>query len=224
MQLVGILLNDNSPGVIGAAAAAFASVCPSNLSLIGRNYRRLCETLPDVEEWGQIVLIGILLRYAIAKHGLVKESIMEPSHSVDTDASGNEGSDTYFGIKENTAESSSGLFRPELADIISRSYLEGSDKYVSRSAHADGVSGLDGLHFTSAKDNDDVKMLLQCTSPLLWSNNSAVVLAAAGVHWIMAPREDIKRIVKPLLFLLRSSKSSKYVVFSLSHLNIGLVK
>lgn len=211
-ELVGILLNDNSPGVIGAAAAAFASVCPSNLSLIGRIYRRLCETLPDVEEWGQIVLIGILLRYAIAKHGLVKESIMASSHSADKDAYGNEGSDTYFGIKENITEISSGLFRPELADIISRSYLEGSDKYLSRSTLDDGVSGLNGLHFTSAKDNDDVKILLQCTSPLLWSNNSAVVLAAAGVHWIMAPREDIKRIVKPLLFLLRSSKSSKYVV------------
>lgn len=220
MQLVGILLNDNSPGVIGAAAAAFSSVCPSNLSLIGRNYRRLCETLPDVEEWGQIVLIGILLRYAIAKHGLVKESIMAPSHSDNKDAYGNEGSDTYFGIKENTT----GLFTPELADIISRSYLEGSDKYVSRSALAEGVSGLDGIHFTSARDNDDVKILLQCTSPLLWSNNSAVVLAAAGVHWIMAPRDDIKRIVKPLLFLLRSSKPSKYVVFPMSHLNIGLVK
>ena len=34
------------------------------------------EILPDVEEWGQIVLIGILLRYVIARHGLVKESIM----------------------------------------------------------------------------------------------------------------------------------------------------
>lgn len=214
MQLVGILLNDNSPGVIGAAAAAFASICPSNLSLIGRNYRRLCETLPDVEEWGQIVLIGVLLRYVIAKHGLVKESIMVPSRSADKNALEKEGSDTYFGIKENTTEISSGFSRPELADIISRSYLEGSDKYLSRSTLADGVSsGLDGLHFTSAKDNEDVKILLLCTSPLLWSHNSAVVLAAAGVHWIMAPQEDIKRIVKPLLFLLRSSKSSKYVVF-----------
>ena len=75
LQIVGILLNDHSPAVVGAAAAAFASVCPYNLSLIGRNYRKLCEILPDVEEWGQIVLIGILLRYVIARHGHVFSAI-----------------------------------------------------------------------------------------------------------------------------------------------------
>ncbi|KAL3523830.1 hypothetical protein ACH5RR_016664 [Cinchona calisaya] len=219
-ELVGILLNDNSPGVIGAAAAAFASVCPNNLSLIGRTYRRLCETLPDVEEWGQIVLIEILLRYAIARHGLVKESIMVYSHILENNASenggsatyqkGNEESDSCFGLKDNNAD---GFCRSDIADVVSRSYLEGPDKYLSQYKHADGLSsGSEGLHFTSAIDNEDIKILLLCTSPLLWSHNSAVVLAAAGVHWIMAPKEDIKKIVKPLLFLLRSSSSSKYVV------------
>ncbi|KAK7838224.1 ap3-complex subunit beta-a [Quercus suber] len=75
-RIVGILLNDQSPGVVGAAAAAFASMCLNNFSLIERNYRRLCEILPDVEEWGQIILIGILLCFVIARHGLVEESIM----------------------------------------------------------------------------------------------------------------------------------------------------
>lgn len=217
------MLNDNSPGVIGAAAAAFASVCPNNFSLIGRIYRRLCETLPDVEEWGQIVLIGILLRYAIGKHGLVKESIMVSSHALENNASenggsdtyekGNEDSDSYSGLKGSNADFDNGICRSEIADIVSRSYLEGPDKYLSQYRHVDGLpSGLEGMHFTSAKDNEDIKILLLCTSPLLWSHNSAVVLAAAGVHWIMAPKEDIKKIVKPLLFLLRSSNSSKYVV------------
>ena len=44
--------------------------------MIGSNYRRLCKILLDVEEWGQILLIRILLRQSIARHGLVKESIM----------------------------------------------------------------------------------------------------------------------------------------------------
>ncbi|KAI6688557.1 hypothetical protein NL676_025385 [Syzygium grande] len=38
-----------------------------------------------------------------------------------------------------------------------------------------------------------------------------VVVAAATVHWIMAPMEDVKRIVKPLLFVLRSPNASRYV-------------
>ncbi|XP_059666279.1 AP3-complex subunit beta-A [Cornus florida] len=212
-EIVGVLLNDNSPVVVGAASAAFASVCPNNLSLIGRNYKRLCETLVDAEEWGQIVLIGILLRYLIARHGLVRESIMLPSCSTESSHSEKDGSDTNFALKENTDDMGSGIYESELIDMLSRSYLEGPDKYLSRSTYPDrSYFGFDSSCCTSAKSNDDVKILLQCTSPLLWSRNSAVVLAAAGVHWIMAPREDVKRIVKPLLFVMRSSIPSKYVV------------
>ncbi|MCD9644439.1 hypothetical protein HAX54_032653 [Datura stramonium] len=211
-ELVGILLNDNSPGVVGAAAAAFASICPNNFSLIAKNYRRLCETLPDVEEWGQIVLIGILIRYIIARHGLVKESLMVASHSPENSNSEKEGSETYFGIKERTNDNGRVVCESEIAEMVSRSYLEGPDKYLSRPCSKRVSSVKDFSEFTSAKSNNDVKILLQCTLPLLWSQNSAVVLAAAGVHWIMAPKDEIKRIVKPLLFLLRSSDASKYVV------------
>ncbi|XAR72008.1 hypothetical protein NMG60_11018496 [Bertholletia excelsa] len=212
-EIVGILINDNSPGVVGAAAAAFASVCPNNLSLIGRNYGRLCQTLPDVEEWGQIVLIEILLRYLIARHGLVKESIMISSCCMEDYHSEADGSETEFGSKEYSSYEGRKFYESEIAETISRCYLEGPEKYLSRPTDADRHSfGLDISNFTSAKHNDDVKLLLQCTSPLLWSQNSAVVLAAAGVHWIMAPRENINRIVKPLLFVLRSSNDSKYVV------------
>ncbi|KAG5533385.1 hypothetical protein RHGRI_027536 [Rhododendron griersonianum] len=212
-EIVGILLNDNSPGVVGAAAAAFASVCPNNLSLIGRNYRKLCETLPDVEDWGQVVLIGILLRYVIARHGLVKESIMMSSCATENSHSENGGSDADFRLNETIDNKGFGVYESELAEIVSRSYLEGPEKYLARSSHAyRGSSERDFSCSTSAKSNDDVNILLRCTSPLLWSHNSAVVLGAAGVHWIMSPRDDVKRIVKPLLFVLRSSYASKYVV------------
>ncbi|XP_052186164.1 AP3-complex subunit beta-A [Diospyros lotus] len=212
-EIVGILLNDNSPGVVGAAAAAFSVVCPDNLPLIGRNYRRLCETLPDVEEWGQIVLTDILLRYLIARHGLVKESIMISSCATDGSQSEHDGSETNFELKENTCNKGTRDYEPGLAEMVTSSYLEGPEKYLSRSGHADrGSLGLDFSCFTSAESNHDMKILLQCTSPLLWSHNSAVVLAAAGVHWIMAPRKDVQKIVKPLLFVLRSSNASKYVV------------
>ena len=105
LQIVGILLNDHSPAVVGAAAA-FASVCPYNLSLIGRNYRKLCEILPDVEEWGQIVLIGILLCYVIARHGLVKESIMFSLQSIESSHSEKDGSDVDFGLVKESSDMS----------------------------------------------------------------------------------------------------------------------
>lgn len=211
-EIVGILLMDNSPGVVGAAASAFASICPNNFSLIGRNYRRLCETLPDVEEWGQIVLIGILLRYSIAKYGLVKESLMLSSDDPENHSLEEDDLEPHLMVGK-PFDGASFDICTEIANIVSRSYLEGPDKYLSQLGHVNqDPLGLDGSCTTSAKSNDDVKILLQCTSPLLWSYNSAVVLAAAGVHWIMAPKENIIKIVKPLLFLLRSSSSSKYVV------------
>lgn len=225
MQIVGILLNDQSPGVVGAAAAAFASICPSNFSLIERNYRRLCEILPDVEEWGQIILIGILLRFVIARHGLVEESIMFSLHSTKSGKSEKDGeatkiSDTGYASGNDDfglGADVSGNIDLEFSNMVSRCYIEGPDEYLSRLSYVNtGPSELNVAQFTSGKSNDDVKILLQCTSPLLWSHNSAVVLAAAGVHWIMAPRENIKKIVKPLLFLLRSSNASKYVVLKTS--------
>uniref|UniRef100_A0A6N2NCD6 AP-3 complex subunit beta n=1 Tax=Salix viminalis TaxID=40686 RepID=A0A6N2NCD6_SALVM len=211
-EIVGTLLSDSSPGVVGAAAAAFTSVCPNNYSLIGRKYRRLCEILPDVEDWGQIVLIGILLRYAIARHAVVKVPIMFSLHGRERPHSEKDDSDDDFALK-NDASGTSGKYDSDLARTISRCYIEGPDEYLSRTSYANRISfEFSEAKFTSGRSNDEVKILLQGTSPLLWSNNSAVVVAAAGVHWIMAPREEVKRIVKPLLFLLRSSSTSKYVV------------
>lgn len=213
LQIVGLLLNDHSPGVVGAAASAFTSVCPNNFSLIGRNYRRLCEILPDVEEWGQIILIGILLRYVIARHGLVKESIMFSLYNKDIDNL--EEDESYITSKEDAGYSIDKTVS-ELATMVFQCYIEGPDEYLSRSSSTNRVAPkLDVSQYTSCS-NDVVKILLQCTSPLLWSNNSAVVLAAAGVHWIMASKEHIKRIVKPLLFVLRSSSASRYVVCNIS--------
>ncbi|KAB2596140.1 AP3-complex subunit beta-A-like [Pyrus ussuriensis x Pyrus communis] len=100
-EIIGILLNDSSPCVVGAAAAAFSSVCPNNLSLVGRNYKRLREVLPDVEEWGKIVLIGILLRYVVARHGLVKESIMFSLHGTWNHRSEKDCSDTNSALDDN---------------------------------------------------------------------------------------------------------------------------
>ncbi|KAI5434445.1 AP3-complex subunit beta-A [Lathyrus oleraceus] len=208
-EIVGLLLNDHSPGVVGAAASAFTSVCPNNFSLIGRNYKKLCEILPDVEEWGQIMLIGILLRYVIARHGLVKESIM---FSLNNKDHRNLDEDEHYSTLKEDVDYAVEKSVSELAQMIFQCYIEGPDEYLSRSSSTIKVTPkLDESQYTSFS-NEVVKILLQCTSPLLWSHNSAVVLAAAGVHWIMAPKEDVKRIVKPLLFVLRSSYASRYVV------------
>ncbi|CAL9122521.1 unnamed protein product [Musa acuminata var. zebrina] len=213
-ELVDILLSDHSPGVVGAAAAAFKSVCPTSLFLIAKSFRRLCETLPDVEEWGQIVLIEILLRYVIARHGLVKESIMFSSNSA-----------SHSQADENFATSGDMLDHhhhhhsvvdmacdSNMVTVMYKSYIEGQKESFTQAGCAKGDDDKLDLPPLTSSTNDDVDILLRCTSPLLWSHNSAVVLAAAGVHWIIAPRKEMERIIKPILFILRSSQASKYVI------------
>ncbi len=49
---------------IGSVAIAFDFVCPTRLDLLHQHYRRLCRTLVDVDEWGQVDLLALLTRYA----------------------------------------------------------------------------------------------------------------------------------------------------------------
>ncbi|TYH76304.1 hypothetical protein ES332_D04G075300v1 [Gossypium tomentosum] len=147
----------------------------------------------------------------IARHRLVKESIMSSPQCTDNFHSEKDVSDDDFRLAKESNHS--GACDSEFVNMVSRCYIEGPDEYFSRSSYANRVPfELNDAQFTSGKSNEDVKILLYSTSPLLRSNNSAVVLAAACVHWIMAPKEDVKRIIKPLLFILRSSNVSKYVV------------
>lgn len=65
-QLVHIiqkLLDDETVLVIGSAMIAFQEVCPEKFDLIHQVYRKLCAVLNDVDEWGQVTIIGILTRY-----------------------------------------------------------------------------------------------------------------------------------------------------------------
>ena len=43
---------------------AFEEVCPERIEMIHKNYRKLVNLLVDVEEWGQVVIINMLTRYA----------------------------------------------------------------------------------------------------------------------------------------------------------------
>ena len=50
--------------VIGSAVYAFEEVCPERTDLIHKHYRKLCQLLVDVDEWGQVIIINMMTRYA----------------------------------------------------------------------------------------------------------------------------------------------------------------
>ena len=72
------LLRDRSPLSIGSVADAFTAVCPTRLDLLHPHYRRLCRTIIDADEWGQVDLIDLLIRYA-------RTMLPRPGDEVDPD-------------------------------------------------------------------------------------------------------------------------------------------
>ncbi|KAJ3510883.1 hypothetical protein NLJ89_g4416 [Agrocybe chaxingu] len=64
IQIITTLLQDRSPLSLGAVAVAFEAICPTRLDLLHVHYRRLCKILVDIDEWGQVEMINLLLRYA----------------------------------------------------------------------------------------------------------------------------------------------------------------
>ena len=46
------------------AVMAFEEVCPERIELIHKQFRKLCNLLADIDEWGQVVIVNMLLRYS----------------------------------------------------------------------------------------------------------------------------------------------------------------
>jgi AP-3 complex subunit beta len=53
-------------------------VCPERIDLIHKNYRKLCNLLIDVDEWGQVVIINMLTRYA-------RTQFVDPNRDLNSD-------------------------------------------------------------------------------------------------------------------------------------------
>ncbi|KAF9339184.1 AP-3 complex subunit beta-2 [Linnemannia elongata] len=64
IDIISTMLGDNSTFTIGSVLMAFNQVCPDRLDLIHPQYRKLCKMLVDMDEWGQITAMDLLLRYS----------------------------------------------------------------------------------------------------------------------------------------------------------------
>ena len=53
-----------SPLSIGSVAVAFDATHPTRLDLLHPHYHRMCRFLVDLDEWGQLMWLNLLLRYA----------------------------------------------------------------------------------------------------------------------------------------------------------------
>ena len=64
VEVVGALLGDRQYYVVGAAVAAWWEVCPERLDLVHPHYRGLIKKVLDMDEWGQLATLRMLLVYA----------------------------------------------------------------------------------------------------------------------------------------------------------------
>ncbi|XP_041852828.1 AP-3 complex subunit beta-2 isoform X8 [Melanotaenia boesemani] len=97
IEVIEKLLADKTTLVAGSVVMAFEEVCPERIDLIHKNYRKLCNLLIDVEEWGQVVIINMLTRYARTQflNPNINESLLE-------DGSG--GEKTFYGSDDDEDE------------------------------------------------------------------------------------------------------------------------
>jgi len=63
IEIIKVLLTDRSSLVLGSVISAWTEVCPDRFDLIHPHFRKLCHLLADVDEWGQISLLNMLVRY-----------------------------------------------------------------------------------------------------------------------------------------------------------------
>ncbi|OAJ39994.1 hypothetical protein, variant 2 [Batrachochytrium dendrobatidis JEL423] len=63
IELLVLLLNDKSTVVLGTAVSSLNRICPDRYDLIHKHYHKLCRLMIDCDEWGQIEIMTMIMRY-----------------------------------------------------------------------------------------------------------------------------------------------------------------
>ncbi|KAH9481592.1 AP-3 complex subunit beta-2 [Psilocybe cubensis] len=96
-----VMLRDRSPLSLGAVAFAFAAVCPTRLELLHPHFRRLCRVLVDVDEWGQVEMMRLLVRYVRVMCVRTREGQAPPADGT--------GTETGTGVEKGKVEGEKGI-------------------------------------------------------------------------------------------------------------------
>uniref|UniRef100_K3WFQ3 AP-3 complex subunit beta n=1 Tax=Globisporangium ultimum (strain ATCC 200006 / CBS 805.95 / DAOM BR144) TaxID=431595 RepID=K3WFQ3_GLOUD len=224
-EIIGKLLNDSSTMVLGSAVQALSEVCPDRLDLLHQPFRKICHLLADLDEWGQTVTINVLIRYC-------HEQFQSPQRAQEDENQNNDSKRKqnvkemfpkrknvkrgFYSDDDDDGSDVSDKRRSGRASQQSPFLLGGSNKQlpsigsVFRSdALASGIGGGEEL-------DEDHRLLLRSSIPLLKSRNSAVVLAVATLHYYCGTHSVATStlIGKSLVRIMRSQREIQYVVLS----------
>ncbi|XP_030381657.1 AP-3 complex subunit beta-2 [Scaptodrosophila lebanonensis] len=207
VMVIEKLLSDRTTLVVGSAVMAFDEVCPERVDLIHKNYRKLCNLLVDVDEWGQVIIINMLTRYA-------RTQFVDPNADEDEGAADAPASERFYDESTNSSGNSDGNSSSEDEnDDNNKSKLRNSSSNNNNSNNGNKRSA--GNSPSSSYHIDlDHRLLLRQTKPLLQSRNASVVMAVAQLYHHLAPRNEVQLIAKALIRLLRSHKEVQSVVLT----------
>ena len=173
VEVLERLLGDKSTAVLSSAVAAFQEVCPERQDLLHVHYRKLCHLLADLDEWGQITAMNVLVRYARANFAApaapAEKKKREKKKKEAAPKKKKGGAAKKKGGKKGGFYSESDEDSEEEEDEES----DGSD---------DDESESDSDSLVGPKLPEDHDLLLRVSLPLLRSRNSGVVLGVAALH------------------------------------------
>jgi len=232
VEVIETMLRDSTPFVLSSAIAAFQEVCPHRIDLLHRHYRKLARILVDIDEWGQMLTCELLLRYArtqfLPPDGFSRElNVKSGLNNNDTNSemleiagfNDDAGKGSAGGYDRHDTGGTKGIlaqaanfYDDEESDDDSDSDSDDSDsgantKKTNRESKKRGPVN-QGPEFL----DDDHRLLLRCTRPLLQSQNAGVVLAVASLHWYLAPIADVPRATRALIFAARTKPECQHVL------------
>ncbi|KAG8440343.1 hypothetical protein GDO86_006189 [Hymenochirus boettgeri] len=209
IEVIEKLLSDKTTLVAGSVVMAFEEVCPERIDLIHKNYRKLCNLLIDVEEWGQVVIINMLTRYARTQflNPNQNESLLEENPE-----KAFYGSDDEEGGKEKSEPSSVVKRKPYVMDPDHRLLLRNT-KPLLQSRNAAVVMAVAQLYFHLAP-KAEVGVIAKALVRLLRSHSEVQYVVLQNVATMSIKRRGM---FEPYLksFYIRSTDPTQIKILKL---------
>ena len=197
VEIIERLLNDRNTQVLSSAIAAFNEVCPENLAMLHPHYRKFCQLLADLDEWGQITTLTVFTRYCrtfFTNPALLASGEVKPK------------------AEEKTKKKKKKDFYDD--DDSDEEDSDEEDDEDEDEEDEDDELGVDGLPKIPA----DHQLVLNMSANLLRSRNSGVVLAVASLHHYVGvgsiDKSNSVKIGRSLVRIMRNRREIQYVVLT----------
>lgn len=276
-QLVDIITNlledDGSTMVLTSAMIAFSEICPGRLDLLHVCFRKTCHLLTDMDEWGQVVVLDLLMKYCRTYFKQPNGQVSGSAEMIDQERrvirgaakvrcengrATSEASDTLIASMNGfQSPAATPRQKPKVKRRVVRKAFYSDDEDSSSTEEVDpmfppsgniagalreqpllgspqaGPGFRDDVNektsneaFGILRNNDidlddedgdldeDHKLLLQSSLPLLRSRNSAVVLATCSLHYHcgIASIKIRSALGKALVRIHRDRREIQYIV------------